>query len=69
MLINICNVFIVLESFCFGRSHQQLHITKGSNMSLKRNKQSLTTQLKIHTVSLTEEPTTASDQGFKHASA
>ena len=37
----------MLESFCIGRSHQQLCITKGSNMSLKRNKQSLITQLKI----------------------
>lgn len=58
----------MLERFCIGRSHQQLCITKGSNMSLKRNKQSLITQLKIHSVSLTEEPTIASDQCFNHAS-
>ena len=68
MIINICNVFIMLESFCIGRSRQQLRITKGSNMSLKRNKQSLITQLNIHTVSLTKESTTASDQCFNHAS-
>ena len=32
----------MLESFCIGKSHQQLCISKGLNTSLKRNKENWT---------------------------